>query len=110
MLKDNKFKESVKKGIEPKESYYNTININDEKKILKIKIKDIKNKITLNEITCNTGGIYDYFNSTLGPKKQTEEIKREEEEQNNWERKKEEEKNKKIEQEKRQKNKEIKKS
>ena len=101
MLKDDKFKESLKKGIQLKESYYNTININDEKKILKIKIKNNKKNISLNEITCNTGGIYDYFKSVFAPKKQTEEIKKEDEEQNNWEKQREEERRRRKEKEER---------
>ena len=100
MLKDDKFKEDLKKGIELKESYYNTVNINNEKKLLKIKTKN-NEKIVVKEITCNVGGIYDYFKNIFAPNKPKEEINKEEDEQKKWERQREEERRRQKEQEER---------
>jgi len=102
--------ESLKNGIIIKESYYKAININNEEKILKIKIKDNNNKIELKEINCSpqkkddnksSGGLIDYFKNMFTSNKKTVEINKEEEEQKRWERQREEEKRKKKEQEER---------
>ena len=101
--------ESLKNGIIIKESYYKAINIKNEEKILKIKIKD-NNKIELRDINCSpkkeddnksSGGIYDYFKSIFTSNKKTEAINKEDEEQKRWERQREEEKRKRKEQEER---------
>ena len=53
VLNDFNFMENLKRGIEIKENIYNTINSKSEKKLLRIKIKNDKERIELRDFNCN---------------------------------------------------------
>ena len=112
LLNDDKFINNLNKGIIIKEKIYNAIDLNNEKKLVKISIKDYKEKLLLNRIDCdlnfngqNKNNNYDMeFNRKSNRGDQYNILNRnkfdkEEEDQRRWEREREEEKRKKKEKE-----------
>ena len=115
IINDFNYINSIRNGIEIKESFYNTINTKNEKKILKIKLKNNQEKIEFNNIRCNPSSNeqnerdrerernYNDYQNSYSRKDDNEES------QNRWEREREEENRRRREREERERDEEKKK-